>query len=116
MMSAFCSVIVTTLSAVKKTHSLSLLNSLAYSQPIIYNLFIENFEEHALRSASILPRLWKICIDIKLIIQKVNHGKNFLECINNIDMSIKFTVEDSIPDSSMSFLVTLVTPEYKEYM
>ena len=45
------------------------------------------------------------------VVQQLENKENFLEHINNIGQSIKFTVEDMCLDGSIPFLDILVTPE-----
>ena len=50
-------------------------------------------------------------VDDSFVAHKLEHKESFLKHINSINQSIKFTVEDTCPYSSIPFLDTLVTPE-----
>ena len=50
-------------------------------------------------------------MDDTFVIQKEDHKQNFLEHINSIDQTIRFTVEDSKGVGAIPFLDTIVKPE-----
>ena len=58
-----------------------------------------------------IPRLWYRHVDDTLVIQKEVNKQNFLQCINNVDPAIQFTVEDNRDDGAIYFLDTIVKPE-----
>ena len=77
--------------------------------PIVANLYIENLK----RRCSILPpppTLWMRYVDDTFVIQKEEEKKNFLDHINNLGPSTKFTVEDNQENGFIPFLDTLVKP------
>ena len=71
--------------------------------PITANLFMEDFETRAMKSTPLKPKLWKRFVDETFIIWP--HGKEklntFLQHLNSLSNSIKFTMEieenDSLP-------------------
>ena len=79
--------------------------------PVVANLYIESFEHRALTSAVNPLRLWKKYVDYALITLQKSQKEEFLQCINSVDSSIKFTTEEPRQDGSMPFLYTLVTPQ-----
>ena len=78
--------------------------------PIVANLYMEHFEGESLRSASHPSRYWYRFVDDTWVIQQA-HKQLFLENINSIDPSIKFTVEGNQENGVIPFLDTLVKPE-----
>ena len=79
--------------------------------PVVANLFMEYFEHRALTSAVNPPRLWKRYVDDTFVILLQSQKEEFLQHINSVDPSIKFTTEEPKDDGSMPFLDTLVTPK-----
>ena len=79
--------------------------------PIVANLYMEHFEREALHSASNPPRYWYRFVDDTWVIQQSIHKQGFLEHIDNIDPTIKCTVEGSQGNGGIPFLDALVTPE-----
>ena len=79
--------------------------------PVVANLFIEYFEHRALTSAVNPPRLWKRYVDDTFVILQQSQKEGFLQHINSVDASIKFTTEEPKDDGSMPFQDTLVTPK-----
>ena len=79
--------------------------------PIVANLYMENFEMEAIRSASHPPYLRKRYVDDRFTIIDSSHKSEFLEHINSIDEHIQFTCEDQRKGGSMPFLGILITPE-----
>ena len=79
--------------------------------PIVANLYMEDFEQKALSSATHPPRLWHRYVDDTLVIQKEANKQGFLQHINSVDPAIRFTVEDNKEDGSIPFLDTIVKPE-----
>ena len=78
--------------------------------PIVANLYMEHFEREALWSAS-NPKYWFRFMDDTFVIQQQNQKQAFLDHINSIDPSIKFTVEGNQGKGAIPFLDTLVIPE-----
>ena len=79
--------------------------------PIIANLFMEDLETRALNTSQHPPSLSKRYVDDTLTNIKKDHKDTFLDHINSIDPSIKFTSEDPKEDGSISFLDILIIPE-----
>ena len=78
--------------------------------PIVPNLYMEHFERTALRIAA-TPQVWLRYVHDMFVIQQVEHKQNFLKHINNVDLAIKFTVENNQQDCTIPFLDTIVKPE-----
>ena len=78
---------------------------------IVANLYMEHFEGEVLRSASYPPRYWYRFVDDTLVIQQQAHKQLFLDHINSIDPSIKFTVKGNQENGAIPFLDTLVKSE-----
>ena len=78
--------------------------------PIIANLYMEYFEQKALRTAP-PSRLWHQYVDDTFVIQKEENKQNFLQHINGVDLAIQFTVENYKEDGAIPFLDTTVKPE-----
>ena len=78
--------------------------------PIVANLYIEHCERKALRSASNPPWVWFMFVDDTWVIQQQAHKQAFLDHINSIDPTIKFTVEGTQRNGAIPFLDTLITP------
>ena len=79
--------------------------------PIVANLYMETFENRAITSTVIPPRLWKRCVDDTFVILQQSHKEEFLlHIINSVDPSIIFTTGETRPDGPMPFLDTLITP------
>ena len=78
--------------------------------PVVANLNMEYFEHGALKSAVNPPRLWKRNVDDTFVILQQSQKEEFLQHINSVDPSIKFTTEEPRQNGSMPFLDTLVTP------
>ena len=83
--------------------------------PIVANLYMEYFERKTLMSAPIPPWLWFRFVDDTWIIQQV-HKQAFLDHINNIDPTIKFTVEGTQENWAIPFLDTLITPQADNFL
>jgi hypothetical protein len=71
--------------------------------PIVCNLYMEHFEEQALRTAPHPPGWWFRYVDDTHTKQKVEHVEEFTEHINSIDPDIKFTMEKE-ENGSLAFL------------
>ena len=78
--------------------------------PIIANIFMENFEEKALESAPLQPRLWLRYVDDTFIIwpHDRHHLKDFLNHLNSQHPDITFTMEIE-QHNSIPFLDTLIS-------
>jgi len=80
--------------------------------PIVANIYMEYFEEMALESAQLRPRVWRRYVDDTFVIWQ--HGspskQSFLEHLNSQQDPIKFTIEEE-QDSKIAFLDVLVRRE-----
>ena len=72
---------------------------------IVANIYMEHFEELALRTAPERPRVWKRYVDDTCCIIRREAVDGFLKHLNNIRDSIKFTMEEE-KDNSLPFLDT----------
>ena len=72
---------------------------------VVANLYMEFFEEVALRSAPVKPRLWKRYVDDTCCIVKKGTAEVLLEHLNRIRPSIQFTLELE-KDRTLPFLDT----------
>ena len=79
--------------------------------PIVSNIYMENFEVEAIRSAPSPPQFWKRYVDDTFTILQSSKKEEFLEHLNSIDQQIQFTAEDRREDGAMPFLDILVSPE-----
>ena len=73
----------------------------------VANLYMEFFEDLALRSAPVTPRLWKRYVDDTCCIVKKGTVEALLGHLNSVRPSIKFTVEVE-KDGTLPFLDTLL--------
>ena len=64
--------------------------------PIVANLFMEWFEEHAIQTYTRELRLWKRYVDDTIVAMQEVLLDNFTGHINSIDENIKFTREDEV--------------------
>ena len=55
--------------------------------------------------------MWLRYVDDTFVIQKEDNKQNFLEDINSVDLTIRFTVEDNKENGAIPFLDTIVKPE-----
>ena len=78
--------------------------------PIVANLFMEDLEIKAIRTASTPPKIWRRFVDDTFTIIKKENRTNFLQHLNSIHPNIKFTSEEMKEDGSMPFLDILITP------
>ena len=79
--------------------------------PKMANIFMEAFENKAIETALHPPRLWKRYVDDTFVLQDQAHKEEFLQHLNSVDPSIKFTVEEAKEDGSIPFLDTIIRPE-----
>ena len=83
------------------------INGAAMGSPIssiVANLFMEDFEVKAIQTAKNPPKMWKRYVDDTCVILSSASKDEFFQHINTIDHRIQFTLEDSKPDGSISFL------------
>ena len=78
--------------------------------PIVANIYMENFEVEAIRSAPNPPQFWKRYVDDTFTILLSSKKEEFLEYLNSIDQKIQFTAEDQREDGAMPFLDILMSP------
>ena len=71
--------------------------------PIVANLFMEWFEEHAIESFMFDIKLWKHYVDDTMVILCDSLLDDFTNHINNIHSSIKFTREEE-SDNTIAML------------
>ena len=71
---------------------------------------MEDFEVQTIMTSPSPPVLWKRYVDDTLTIIQKQHKDSFLEHLNTINPSIKFTSEETRPDGAMPFLDILITP------
>ena len=79
--------------------------------PIVANLYMEYLEQKALSTAPHSPRFWHRFVNDTFVIQKEVNKQDFLQHMNSVDPSIRFTMEDNKKDGSIPFLDTIVKPE-----
>ena len=70
---------------------------------VVANLFMEEFENRALTSAVNPTGLWNGFVDDTFVILLQSQKEEFLQHINFVDPSIKFTTEELKEDGSMPF-------------
>ena len=71
---------------------------------------MEDLDVQAIMTSPSPPVLWKRFVDDTFTIIKKQHKNSFLEDLNSINPSIKFTSEETRTDGSMPFLDILITP------
>ena len=76
--------------------------------PVVANIYMEMFEELALRTAPHAPRIWKRYVDDTFCIMEAEHVDLFLSHINSLRPTIKFTMEQE-KEGSLPFLDILLT-------
>ena len=80
--------------------------------PLVANLYMEHFEQKALSTSAHHPQvLVHRFVDDTFVIHKEVNKNDFLQHINSVDPTIKFTEEDNKVDVSIPFLDTTVKPE-----
>ena len=77
--------------------------------PILANLFMEDFEVQAIMTAPSPPVLWKRFVDDTFTIIHEQDKDSFLDHLNHIHPSIKFTREETRPDGAIPFMDILIT-------
>ena len=77
--------------------------------PIVANIYMEAFEDGAINTALHPPKIWKRYVDDTFVIQLESQKEEFFHHINQVDTSIKFTLEEAGPDGSIPFLDLLIT-------
>ena len=71
--------------------------------PIVANIYMEAFEERALSTALHPPKIWKRYVDDTFVVQLQSQRDEFFHHINQVDTSIKFTMEEAGPNGSIPF-------------
>ena len=79
------------------------------NSPILANLFMEDFEVQAIMTSPSPPVLWKRFVDDTFTIIHEQDKDSFLDHLNNIHPSIKFTREETRSDGAIPFLDILIT-------
>ena len=79
--------------------------------PIMANLYMEYFEQKVLSTATHPLECGSDMWIIHVLSTKEEHKQTFLEHINNVDLAIRFTVEDYKENGPIPFLDTIVKPE-----
>ena len=77
--------------------------------PLIANLFMEEFESKAIRTATNLPRLWHRYVGDIFFIHQAGHSHQLLKQINFTDPRIQFTMTNPMDSGFLPFLDTLVS-------
>ena len=65
--------------------------------PLVADIFMEEFENKAIRTAENPSRLWKRYVDDTFVLQDIQHKEKFLHHIICIDKVIPVRVEDTKP-------------------
>ena len=78
--------------------------------PIVANIYMEALEDRAINTALHPPKIWKRYVDDAFVIQQESQKEEFFHHINQVDTSIKFTMEEAGPDGFIPFLDLLITP------
>ena len=73
---------------------------------VVANIYMEMFEELALRTATHPPRIWRCYVDTFCVITKTE-VKGFLSHLNSLRPTITFTTEEEV-DGKLPFLDTLL--------
>ncbi len=79
-----------------RTCNISFLEGLPIGSPlshVVANIFMESFENIAITTFRVPPKIWKRYVDDTFVILTNNVARNFVVHINNINNAIQFTVE-----------------------
>ena len=74
---------------------------------VIANLIMEDVEKRALSTFHSPPKIWKRYVDDTFVIIHKNSVEDFLDHLNTIENSIKFTIDKEV-NHTLPFLDTLV--------
>ena len=79
--------------------------------PVLAKIFTEHFEQIALANSTYVPKLWNRFVDDIFAIWSYGkeHLDTFLNYLNNIHPSIKFTIQPEDDKHSLSFLDIALT-------
>ena len=75
--------------------------------PVVANIYMEMFEELALRTAAHPPRIWRCYVDDTFCVITKTEVEVFLSHLNSLHPTITFTVEHKV-DAKLPFLDTLL--------
>ena len=75
---------------------------------IVANFCMEVFEELAINTSTVAPRVWKPYVDDSFVIIKKDAVSSFHDTLNSIDSKIVFAIEEE-NNGKISFLDTLVS-------
>ena len=75
--------------------------------PIVANLYMEHFEERAIREAPHPPDIWLRYVDDTFTVLQESEVEHFTYHLNSMDENIKFTVKPE-QDNTLAFLDTRV--------
>ena len=75
--------------------------------PIVGNLYMEHFEERAIRKAPHPPDIWLRYVDDTFTVLQESEVEHFTHHLNSMDENIKFMVEPE-QDNTLAFLNTCI--------
>ena len=75
--------------------------------PVVANIYMEMFEELALRTATHPPRIWRRYVDDTFCVIKKMEVEGLLSHLNSLRPAITFTAEKEV-DGKLLFLDTLL--------
>ena len=64
--------------------------------PIVYNQYMEYFEQQALAMAQPMQRLWRCYVDDTYTIMKKAHAQEFTEYLNTVDTDVRWMTEGEV--------------------
>ena len=79
--------------------------------PMWVNIYMEASEHRAINTALNPLRILRRYVVDTFVVQHQSGKDVFFKCINTVDPSIQFTVEEAEPDGSIQFLDILITPQ-----
>ena len=79
--------------------------------PIVANIFMEDFENRALATSPCTPKIWKRFVDDAFTVIRKDQKDAFLDHLNFIHNNTQFTSEDPSEDGSIPFLDMLGFPD-----
>ena len=75
--------------------------------PVVANIYMEMFEELALRTATYPPRIWTHYVDDTFLVITKTVVEKFLNHLNSLRPTITFTVEQKV-EGKLPFLDTVL--------